>query len=415
MYTLVSAIAKPISGGGRWSNVDIGGLTFSQLFSTYSRVIATLSNPFDPANTSLDLAKIEWSVSDPSITFNQFLANNGSKTLPTSTTLPVISTKYAKFKDAFLAGYKVTPIAPNAAPDSQLPQADKKWLYLTKDKNNWALFKNSCMVTVNGYFHFIDADSTGGYVRDGMTSQTVSRQNQIGIYSFAELGTLTYVDLQPSMIYKHSSDLGLSGGMYIDVGQSISQKTVMLVLGGYLHVLDDKTFTRVGDTVIKIDFGNYPLLDRYYESKRYLDLSAMGLDHTQNDPEQIAVAQLYSDAVLTAYATLSQSFIVLLDNTEIFRESQDVRKLKVPGIYVSYVKPEYPLITGVGKVSEYWPHKEAGQWGLAIRDPYLYNRIYNTTTAKKENSVSDNRVTTRPFVLSPARFLKIGSDVAAGI
>jgi hypothetical protein len=414
MYSLVSAIAKPISGGGRWLNVDIGDQSFATLFSTYSRVIATLSNPFDPANTSLDLANIEWTIADPSITFNQFLTANGNKTLPTSTTLPVISTKYLKYSDGFRAGYHVTPISPNAAPDSQLPSADKTWLYLTKAQNNWALWKKSCMVSVNGFFHFIDADSNGGYVRDGMMSRTISRQNQIGMYSFAELGSLSYVDITPSMIYKPNPALGLKDGMYINVGQDISNKTVMLVLGGYLHVLDSQTFVRVSDHAVKIDINNLPLLKRYYESVNYLDLSSLGLEKSDSNPTHIAVNQLYSDSALTAYATLSQSFIVLLDNTEVFREMHDVRSLHYPGVYISGVDPKYPLVMGVGRVAEYWPEKEVGQWSLRIHDPYLYNRRFYTTDPMQENSVDAANVTDRPYVLSPAQFLMLGSDVAAG-
>lgn len=414
MYSLVSAIAKPVTGGGRWLNVEIGALTFRELFATYSRIIATLSNPFDDTNTALDLAKIEWSV-DPSLTFNAFLTANGANTLPTSTTLPQISTKYAKYKDVFQAGYSVTPISPNAAVDSQLPDEDKTWLFLTQPKINWTLFKKSVMVSVNGYFHFMDADSNGAYIRDGMQSRTISRQNQIGMVSFAGMAGLEYVDLTADMIYKQNPDLSMAEGLYIKVGQDISSKTVMLVIGGYLHVLDEQTFKRVGDDIIKVDIANFPLLDRYYESIQYLDLSSLNLEHNDRNPEEITIAQLYSDAALKAYFSLSQSFIVLADNPEIFRETQDIQRLSAHGEYISTIEPVYPLITGKGRVSEYWPTYDRGRWLLSIRDPRRYRPTYYTTTAKAQVNVDARNESVRPWLLSHAAFLMIGSDVAAGI
>ena len=420
-YSLVSAIAKPVGGGGRWVEVDISNMSFASIFQNYLRVIATLSNPFDAANTALDLADVEYTIADPSITFAAYLVATGSAALPTTPNLPVLNTVYAQYNDAFNAGYIVTPVSLDAAIDSQLPDADKTSLKLTDYTNDnepeaipvdFTLFGKSCMVSVNGYWHYMAADNTGAYVRDGMTSCVKSNRNTIGIYSLAALGSIEYVDLEPAMIYKQDPTSTLSQGVYIDVGQDISEKTVLLVIAGYLHVLDQTTFTRVGDQLLKIDWPNFPYFDRYFEQVDTIDLTSLGLSHTERNDSQVAVSELLGDAAITAYCSLSQSFIVLLDNSECFVDFQSITDTGVPGILTAYQEPSWPLITGHGKVSEWWSTEETGQWGVSIVDPQMSSRTYNTAEpASALNSIAANRIPGRRWRTSPAQFLKLGTDV----
>lgn len=420
-YTLVSAIAKPIGGGGRWVNVDISNMSFNDIFNDYLRVIATLSNPFDATNTALDLASIEFSITDPSITFAQFLINNGSASLPTTTPPPTIKTLYAEYADGFNAGYQVTPISLDAAIDSVIPVEDKKSLKLTDYTNavdpesrpiNWALFEQSCMVSVNGYWHFMAADSSGAIVRDGMTSCVKSKRNTIGIYSLANLGKIQYIDLQPSMIYKQDPTSQLNQGVYINVGQDLTNKTVLLVIAGYLHVIDDRypSFSRVGDQLLKIDWPNFPYVDRYFEQVDTIDLSSLNLTHIPANDSQVATSELMSDATITAYCSLSQSFIVLLDNTEVFVDYQDVTDSGTTGVYIGYEEPKWPLVTGHGKVSEWWSTEETGQWGVCIADGRTDTRTYNTTDLPL-NSVAANRIPAKVSYRTRAQYLKLGTDV----
>lgn len=411
MYSLVSAVGKPVGGTGRWTALDIGNLTFNQIYANYLRCIATLSNPFDATDTALDLATIQFTIADPSVTFNAYLAALGDASLPTTTTLPVLQTSYAKYNDAWRAGYTITPVPPNASPDLPLPPSDKTWLKLTQAGVNFDLFNKSCMVSVNGYWHFMAADSTGAYIRDGMVSNTLSNEATCGVWSLAPLGSLQYIDIVPSMIYKQQPSDNLSDGVYINLGVPIGNKTVMLVIGGYLSVLDPSTFIQVGDQTIKIDWNNFPYFDRFFESRGTIDMSSLGLMTAANNPSQVSVADLLSDRAITAYCSLSQSFAVLLDNTEVFVDHKDVRPLKVPGTYISYVDPWYPLITGRGKVSEYWSTFETGQWGLTVINGKIDQRTYYTAVAKELNSLADSRIPAEPFRISPAQFLMLGTDV----
>lgn len=416
MYTLVSAIAKSFASEGRWESVDIGAMPLTQIYSTYVKVYAILTNPFVTGQVSLDLSAIQAGESGLSITFNEFLAANGSTVLPTSTTIPTISPKYAEYKDGFRAGYKVQPINATAAPDAQLPLSDKTWLYLTKTDSlgnsiDFNLFIQSCMVSVNGYFHMVEASPTAAWVVDGMLSRNISQQNQFGILNFQNLGKLTYVPITSSMIYKQSSAQAYRNQMYVNLGQDISNKTVMLSLGGYLHILDGKTMYRVGTDQVAINFNNLPILERYHESMQYLDFSSLPFERDPNDPSKIAVADFLSDANLVAYATMSQSFFVILDNPEIFVEYDQVQTGRLVDMLVAYQEPKYPLVNGVGKIADYWSTWEDGKWSLTVYDNKWNWRTYNTVDWRNQQIVNKARQSMNPEQHSRAFFLKIGSDL----
>jgi hypothetical protein len=413
MYQLTSAVAKPLAGTGRWISVEIGNVALRVLFSTYSRVIATLTNPFLPEPVALDLNDIRPGLEGSALTFNEFLTQNGASTLPTSNTLPVLKDRYAKYADAFHAGYKVRPIHETAALDAQMPPSEKKWLHLSRDDTDYELFYKSCLVNVNGYFHLTDYDTSGVYVKDGMKSAMVSGKNQIGIVSFADLGQLSFVPITAeNMVYKQNERQSYKHRAYVDLGQDVANKTVMLVLGGYLHVLDRRTMTRVGASMVCIDFENLNLLDRYFESKQFIDLSSLPLSKTNRNLDQISISEFYSDANILAYLTLSQSFFVILDNADVFAEISHLPPTRIVDIYVTDETPIYPMMIGAGRLANYWAMPEEGKFAVVTTGAVKPNPIYDTIDPTKENSVSNQCDPEQPYVCSPAYFLKVGSSLS---
>lgn len=411
MYHLISAIAKPLNGNGRWVDVAIGDVALNTLFSTYSRILATLSNPYLSANVSLDLADVRDGVGGQSITFNAFLVQNGNTSLSTSTDLPIIKPRYVKYADAFRAGYKVTPIRPGSAPDAEATPAEKTSLYLTRPNTDYNLFYQSCLVSVNGFFHPTDAGPDGVYVQGGMSSCMKSRQNQLGLVSFRELGSLSFHPITTDNLYKLIPNQPYKERAYVDLGEDVSNKTVMLVLGGYLHALDKNAFFRVNESCFGIDMANLPLMERYYESKNYLDFTSLSLATTSRNVDQVNVNNFFNEAVMTAYLTLPQSFFVVLDNPDIFVEKELIRKSTMPDVFTSYTKAIYPLVVGVGKLGNYWATKEDGQYSITCRDSVRHDRIFDTVIMQAQMNVANANDPEHPVEASSAFFLKIGTDL----
>jgi len=410
MYSLISAMAKPLNTNGRWINLDIGNIHIEDLFSTYSEIIAVLSNPFLTENIAVNLNTIREEFGGLSISFNDFLIQNGNNTLVPLDKIPTIKQTFVKYSDAFKSGYKVAPINSRSPEDTQLPLAEKKWLHLTKLGIDYELFYKNCLVNVNGFFHLTDFDINGIYVKDGMLSNFMSNENNIGIYSFREVGELTFISITRDMVYSQNGE-ALKDSAYIDLGIDLSNKTVMLVLGGYFHILDKKTFLRISDSRFKINTSNLPLLDRYYESKNYIDLSSLNLSKTVRNLDQVAISEIFSDDAITAYLTLSQSFFVIMDNTEIYVNKIPVRLTPFPNMFIGYTKPNKPLVVGLGKMANYWSTYEDGQWSITCVDTLRSNYIYDTVDVAKETSVGKARTPNNTEDISHAYMLEIGCDI----
>lgn len=411
MYQLVSAIVKPLTGDGRWKNMDISGLSMSTLFGSYKSVIAILSNNFLDHNVSFDIEPLraKWAASDKP--FIEFLYENGNLTLPTSDELPVINTRYAHFADAFHAKYEVVPVHATAAPDAPMPDGDKTYALLKKDGIDYTEMYKHCLVNINGFYHQTDHSSYGLYVTDAMKSVWKSGRNQIGILSMKGVSSMSFLPITEAMIHKQNDDQVLKNNCYIDTGLDLTEKTVMLVLGGYLHLLDRKTFKRVSPSTFKIDFSNLPLVDRFYESVEVIDLSSLGLDTTVNNPTQVGMGNLFSDAVLKKYLQLSQTFFVILDNKDIFIDEVPLRRMATPNTYITKEQPIYPMRVGCGRHEPYWYRKEHGQFAVAAKGVQKGNKIYNTRPLGNAQSVSDTNQPLFGYGNDHAAWIKIGTDI----
>lgn len=411
-YTLLSALGKSLTGGQNWSSIDLGNMTFAQVIQGYSTVYATLHNPFLSGPVSLDLSDIIPNITNQAQTFNAYLAALGNLSLPTSNSVPSVQTSYARYMNAFLAGYSVKPIASLSALDSELPVSEKPHALLTRANTNYQTFYQSCLVSVNGFLHMTDTDNQNGvWVLNAMRSCIQSKQNRIGIHNFQDLGKLSFIPITGDMVYKQNTGLPLCNHAYINAGQDLTKSTVMLVIGGYLHLLDTKTFRLVSNEALMIDFNNYPLLERYYESKDFIDLSTLALTAPSYNPDAISVEEITSDAAIKALLTLPQSFIVLLDNQDIAVDYVKVEKMRWPGCYASYIEPLYPLITGRGMLNEYWSVYEQPRWALKCANNLRSNYNFNTVVARDQITVTNHEDPMHPKDISDGFFMQIRSDI----
>lgn len=412
MYNLVSAIGKSKQYNGRWSAIDISTIPMVQIYNDYSKVIATITSSFAPTvKLSLDLDEVKSVNISSSVAFNDFLINNGNTTLPTSTVLYELSTKYCIYSDAIRARYKIMAVAEDGNINSNIPIPDRDWLSLKKPNINYTLFQKSCLVSVNGLIHLTDTDGNQVLVRDGAKSARISKLNQVGITSFRELGELELMPITTSMIHRRYPDIPLNRNMYIDIGPAKPNKTAMLVLGGYLHVLDNTTFHRISDSIFAINFENFPLLERYFESKQFIDLSSLGLDASVQYNAAINMPELLTDDVLIKYATLSQSFLVFINTENMFVENAALKRSNLSGKFTSHIEPIYPLIVGCGLIADYWRVKEDKQWALSMNVNWQNNYLFNTTPLQNLNNVNDARTPENLLDLGRGHFLKIGSDI----
>lgn len=407
MYRLVSVNVPTAHPSGLKTPIRPDGVLMDTLLRAHQNVDVVVTVDNDPALKLLQLDSSQRFDINPYATVQSYLTENvGQLTL---TDIPQYAyANYLRYSDAYQAGYDITPVARGMSPDIVLNDDKMIDLLMTKDGIDYNLFNQSCLVSVNGYFMYCQANAQGVYVVDGGKSRLKMGNNLVGIHSFADLGQIQRIPITPAMVSPQGPGYNLIDGAYINTGVDLSQSTVMLVLGGYLNALDPLMYEVVGPQTIKVHLRRYPIFDRLFESWDRIDYTPLNLDKTPVNPTQVSVSQVQSDPVLMAYLTLSSSFLVVLNQTQVFKYRSQTQRISLPDCYTSYVDPRYPLVTGFGKVTEYWSSLEQDRWALKVWPEKYLHQSYNTLSLDQQISVDGTQDSYNQWEVSPAFLQMIG-------
>lgn len=420
MYIFITAFVKVKGRNGRWLEQDVRQTKLKDLYDQNSNIWLILSHEsFDDvlaqgeeaAKVSLDMGLLKSTLGYKEESVAYWLQQNGSKTLPTVPGEVSLDNQTVSYSDAFAAGYSIEVVKPGAHPETYLPKSEKTDLLLTKEDLDYATLYKNVLVTVNGIVHQTSYSEYGLHVTDGALSGSVANDNHVGLISFMGIGSLEFIPIRPDMVSPHSEGRPLKEDAYITLNKDLTGKTVLLVLGGYLHVLDS-VYRQVSDQVFKIDFRNYPLPQKLFELMDYIDLKALDLTKYAKNDSLVEVEELYSDENLLNYLGLSQSFFVVVDTDELYVEKRQLEKTKLPGRWYSHIKPNLPLLKGNGKLEDYVWCEEQGVYVIRAVSNYQVRYFnFETTQWKQDPGIDSTKPTVQPMEWARGYLLEIGRDV----
>lgn len=413
MYSYQRGIIKELGPRGKWIERDLSDTPVKDLFVEFEKVYIVLSHPLIEGQIALNRDSIPKHMAPMLITatVNDWLASLGTLSLPTTNEVPDIEVVYAKYRDAWQAGYDINPVGRDLHPDQAIPDADKVDLRLTRSGIDYYKMYKECLITVNGLIHRNNFTSNGLHVIDGAKKKN---NNLVGIYHLGELGMVDQVPILPEHVIKGPNEQPLSEVVYLKLDDSvdIANKSVLLSIGGYLHY-PDTMVKQAGERLWRIEFKDYPWPQRYLEMKKLIDVSNIErhLDKSTVNDDQIDVSQLYSEMVINELFTLSQSFFIVVNTPELILEKEHLEFTQLPRRFVSHSPAEYPLIFGLGKMYEYWVKKEHKQYLLALHDTLHNHYAFETTEWKKEHSIDSSRTPHQSTSYGRAYFIKIGKQL----
>lgn len=405
MYTVIKSIAIPKEFGSRWQEVNLATMPLVDIFAAYRKVYLTLTAAFLVENIYVDLDSFRLEYGLFTGTLADLFDANGNATLETVAEIPDLEVRRAYFSDLFYSGYKVD-LSTQAPYDTTIP-IDLK---VSRPNTDIVELHDYGLFTVNGYFHLSERDSNFVYIKQGANSMVRSGQNQIGLWSWLNVGKIKQIPIIESMLFKQHDTSTFSDRIYIKINESTENKTVLLFAGGYLVKPEKEIFFPIGNDVWCFNVGRTPLLRRYFESRKSIDFTSLGLDRVTTNDSLISVEQFYTDAVLAKYMTLPQSFIAIIDKEDVYFDYHYVRHSPLPGMLISYNEPTYPLMVGAGKVAEYWKTYEDGQWSITVNDSYRQNKIFETAIETKLVNIGDSNDPTCTHFSSKAYLLEAGCD-----
>jgi hypothetical protein len=400
-YTYVSAVARATRQTVQWEAVNLSQVPLNTILQDYYEVSIELSNPFDPANTYLTTSTLQQVAPAviPSPTLTAWLVSLGNSALPTIAQAPQTTTSPVLYADAWQAGFVANLTDINAAPDAQIPPSGMDDLLLTKPGLDMANMSNYILTTVNGHLHLSGGSINGLYVIDGGKSGRIANNNHVGILDFLNVGTVQQIPITADMVYKPNTNWSYSQAVWIDVGVSMTNK-----------ILDD-TYVKTGDQSIKIFFNRIDFPQRLYQSMNFIDLSSLPLDRGPSGAasEQFTVASLYSDEVIAAYLTLSQSFVILVDVVDFYTLTHQLEACNVPGRYFGTSLQQFPLVGPCGKLYDYRLSLEEDTYVYGCESMEWAHYLFESMDWLNYLSLGGNRDGHRPWSNGKGYLLEFGT------
>lgn len=413
MYTLIGARYRKHRHEGRWIEADLSNVPVTTLTTTYGDVWLFITYQSLESYRSLRFDSVANWTKDvgSSVTVQQWLTSLGNRSLPFAPENPQFRTHTVKYASGWHAGYTIEPVGRGGSFSPVGSRYDKPDLLVSHELLEPADIGKYAMFTVNGLFHLIDYSEDRLVIRDGNKTVIRSNDNQVGIYSFKDIGEITYIPITADMIHPQSPDIPLKDSAYISLPNvpGLADKAILMVIGGYLHT-PGRAFTQVGDRTYKLETSNMMLLERYYDSKDVIDLESLGLSVYNDNPSLTETEAFISDATLKAYLTLEQSFFVAVDAPTFF---QDLIPLEATGLsnrYLDYTECHLPVMGAYGRMLEHHRIREDGVTVIATSDNYRHNYDFQSRSWPMFPAVDAGRYPAKPYTQAQAYIRKLGVE-----
>lgn len=410
MYTYVRSLVLNRAANAQWEEAQLATTKLFDIYNQFSKIIHVVTHPSYQTELYIDFTSLRSQILNLEVLLSAWFTSIADTALPLLDHLPTSRINYIQYMDANQAGYvaqldKIGVNVPENYPKSALPD-----ISLTRPltDTDCSLLHTKGLVTINGYLHLTDTDGSKLYVKDAGKSLNASGLNNVGIISFAKLADIKKILCSNNMI-SGETNRPLYETLDIKLPELIGNRSFMLSLGGYLITAQAGLCWQVGDDIIRLNLALYPFIHRFIESRRYLDLSSLGMTIDLNDPGAFNPQELISDTVIRKYMTLSQTFVILINSPNLFTRKLYIEHMGVPGLFTTQQEPMYPLITGYGKLSDYWKREEDGYWAVSIVDGPINNYILDYRSMDDLEVLNDSRLPGRTYDRTQGFLLEIGT------
>lgn len=394
MYQVNSAIGKPIDPGSAWTEMSVVGKSVSELVATFTEIYLNVSNPFWEKARTVKLSELRPLITNTADTLNTFFASLGNESIPSIEGTASVVNGSVTSSDAFYAGYKLSrglyAYTPEYIPDI----SDADVLVMKKEGVDARDIHKYCLVSVNGLIHRVDADSSYAYILGAAKAWRHTNRNEVSVTSFASVGALECISITEDMLSRAHPDQPMANQVIIKSPVNPGNRVAALVFGGYLFLMDNLSFSRCAEDTFVLDVQNISIVDRFFETRRLIDVEFLGLEYGGAHQAQISREQLTSDETLKKWLTHSQSFLVFIDTDNLTVSREQIRDTMSDRLYVHDTEPVVPIVLGSGLMPPYWKEYNEGKWAISIGDNKQFDYLMHTTPAEDVPMPADNE---RPY------------------
>lgn len=371
-----------------WSTIDLSTLTTKQLFSQYRKIEVSVDDVFGKPKTLL-LSIYENELRNREITIAEWLVETGNRTLVTLDGYPTLSFKQINYVPMAYRDVSIKLAKPNAHPDHDFPLEDQTDVVVAYDGVEPKRLHEYGLWSFNGFYLPTTYHAYGARLKGAGVLARNSGSLSAGFLNFEGVGKVRKVPITESMVFKVNDELTYFDSLIIKADEPLFNKSVGIVIGGYLHLLDG-SYKVISEDAIMLSLRNLRYVDRVIDSKDILDLSFMDLDDLDHNA---VVSNVRDDTNILKYLTCQYSFLVIIDNPEITRNTMSPEQHEVRSKYAIDKDAQMgALVDKLGRNLEYWPTYENGVWTLHTDRYEFDNHMFRTTDWFKMIRINDARV-----------------------
>jgi hypothetical protein len=396
-YLYSNAFTLKRDRGALWEEKDISQMSIRSLTNQLMDVKVVVTHSVVEGYFHFSIYDIFNLVEQPSQTLEEFLVTNGNRTLPTANGDLVIRKKHWCGADAWSIDFDVVDAKHDSHPETPWPLDDRKDLLLRRSNTDYKDLYDHCLVTVNGYLHRTSYSEHGLYVLDGAYNGRIANDTQVGLISFKDVAPIKIIDINSSMLFHPAPDHKSYEYAYLNLGVPTENKTVLLSIGGYLHALDN-SYRVFGDGLVRIDFNNLPILQRFFDSKNIIDLSSIEPEpFREGENHYLSDDLLRSEEFIAGLMDLTQTFAIIIEHSSLRIERKMVESSDLPGVFYYHEFPTLPLRTQRGLLKEYVSRHEDGIWVINCKGTLVPRYQFEKGPYREDHSVVGHRIPSKPY------------------
>ena len=392
---------------------DVGSKTHKQITDDYRDVYLLIENTYKEKTIRVSIFDLDLALY-VNETLDEYLEriDVDALELDRPSTLK-IETKRAQFFDEADTTFSIEPSRSGSHPTQRWPDSAHPDLLLTHsgwDYENYKDLHYNTIFFINGYAHRSSYSKNGLYVIDANTSSNIASNSELGMLDLSSIGSIEQINLSSDMLYRPHPENRYYDRAYLDLPTSLSSKTVLLSLGGYLHLLDD-IYEVISDGSIAIDFTRYPFVRRYFESIEQIDLSKIEYTpYDRNDHQRYLDELIKSEDTIKSFLDLSQTFAIVIDQPNVFIERHKLEYSSMHGVFYAYEKPKGLIQTQRGRMRNYRCEYEDGTYVVNIQEHLLPNYHFDYTELGELQTVAPWKRPHKPYIADTATRIELGID-----
>ena len=241
-----------------------------------------------------------------------------------------------------------------------------------------------CLVTVNGYFHQLDAGDESWYIVNGMHCIRKEEEQEIGILDFSDIGPVRTLPITERNMVIPNPDVSIyDAGLYLRVPKNRDCSYFVVIAGRMIGLTKPIMF--VDQDIMYLNLRELGLETIMAESAEVLGIN--GIVDSQSGV--INTARMQNDVIIKHILSHTSTFIVEVGAPKVRVASSIISNNGTVGSY-NHTRPLACLLQyGNGLAAEYRQQRELGRYRINVTPKLIHNYRHHSTQWPKQ-SIADS-------------------------